>query len=344
MKKILLLLWFATFCALVGQTHAQTISIRVSVHVMLDPATGSRPGGISNEVFYTAADNANLWMANYSRGYRYVITEITNVGGPLNGGYSGPSKYYGTDFRSDPQWSQFQSDAVSDSRYRLRSSQINVYVATGFSAPGNSGGGTPIPPGDLNTAVQIFADDGAWWLAHELGHFFGLLHTFQGQDKNTCTPGDDELSDTPVDSGCWTTPDLAANNFYGVSYASLSTSQKNYVNGVYYNTMSYHDAVNKNTTESFKSEMQLDREADHANSDRYAFVTGHTRFVSTVGSDGGSGTSSDPYRTVAKAVTVASSGGNDILLMRPGSYNEQLTISKPLTIRAPRTGAVVIGH
>lgn len=344
MKNLFLLFGLAVCGSMLSPAGAQTIDLRVSVHVIVNPTTGVRPSGITNEIFYTAADNVNDWMASYYRGYRYRITEITNVGGPGGGGLSGPSKWYGTDFRNDPQWSQFQNEAVTNSQYRLRSDQINIYVATGFSSPGNSGGGTPIPPGDLRTAVQIFADDGAWWLAHELGHFFGLSHTFAGENKNTCTPGDDGISDTLTDSNCWTNRDQVATYHFGAVYNSLNASQKDQVDTIFYNAMSYHDYLNKNTTENRKTELQLDRETDHANGDRNAFVSGRTRFVSTAGSDVGGGTSSSPYRTLAKGVSVASGGGNDIVLLRPGNYNEQFTITKPVTLRATRTGWVTIGH
>jgi Pregnancy-associated plasma protein-A len=344
MKQIFLLLCLAAGGGVLYRAGAQTIDLRISVHIIVNPTTGARPSGLSNEVFYTAADNANEWMAGYFRGYRYRVTEVTNVGGPANGGANGPSKWYGLDFRNDPQWSQFQNETLTNTQYRLRSDQINVYVATGFSAPGNSGGGTPIPPGNLSTAAQVFADDGAWWLVHELGHFFGLIHTFAGENQSNCTPGDDGISDTLPDSGCWTTLDLVANYYYSTPYNSLNASQKVQMDNVFYNTMSYHDYLNKNTTENRLSELQLDRESDHANGDRNVFASGRTRFVSTAGSDVGAGTSTSPYRTVARGVTVASSGGNDVLLLRPGSYNEQITISKPVTLRAPRTGWVTIGH
>jgi hypothetical protein len=339
MKNTLTFLLLAQ--SLVPAAFGQFIEIRVSAKVILQPTTGARPAGITDNVFYTAASNANTWRATYYRGYRYQITEIINIGGPTEGGSTGPSKWYGLDFRSNPQ---FLAEAQTNSLYRLRSDQVNVYVATGFAAPGNSGGGMPIPPGELTTGGEIFVDDGPWWLVHELGHFFGLSHTFAGENASNCTPGDDGLSDTLPDSNCWTTRDLMATATYGTPYANLAPAQQTLVDNTYYNAMSYHEAVTKNTVENRRTEQQLDLEADIANTYRAAFVSGHTRFVSTGGSDSGGGSSSSPYRTVAKAVSVAASGGSDILLLEPGNYNEQFTLSKPLTLRAPRTGWATIGH
>jgi len=323
---------------------AQTIDIRVSVKIILSPATGARPSGIPDSVFYKAETNANRWMTSYSRGYRFRITEIVEIGGPSNGSFTGPSQWFGTDFRADPEWSDFQDLTKSDSRYRLRSNQINVYVATGFSNPGNSGGGTPIPPGDLNTAVQIFPDDGAWWLCHELGHFFGLHHIFSGEDRSSCSPGDDGLSDVLPDSNCWKTQDDVAFAHFLLPYNLLTGAQREQVDDEFFNVMSYHDAVNKNTTENRLGEAQLDREADEANSDRAAFVTGRTIFTSVGGLDALPGTQSFfPKKTVGGAVAAASASGTDIVLFRAGHYPGAVTVSKPVTFRATRVGSAFLG-
>jgi hypothetical protein len=335
-----LVLRIATICS-----SAQFIDIRVSVKIILDPITGARPDGVTDDVFYMAATNANKWMFAYSRGYRFRITEITEIGGPANGSFFGPSQWFGRAFKDDPDWTTFQNDAKNDLRYKLRVNQINAYISTGVVRPGNSGGNTPIPPDDLNTAVEVFPDTGAWWLCHELGHFFGLRHTFAGEDKDSCTPGDDGIDDTLVDSNCWTTLDqVSAYYFFGLQYNQLFAPQKATVDSVFYNTMSYHDAVNKNATESYKSEGQLDRETDEANTDRAAFVSGRTIFVSPGGSDSDPGNlSAVPKRTVANAVTVANAAGNDILLLRAGSYPAALTINKAVTLRATRVGVATLG-
>ncbi len=57
----------------------------------------------------------------------------------------------------------------------------------------------------------------------------------------------------------------------------------------------------------------------------------------------GVGSSIDEFRFISDGVEWANNAGGDILLLRPGVYPENLTISKPLTIRATRVGPVFIG-
>jgi hypothetical protein len=330
-----------------GPLAAQHIEMRVSVKVIVSATDATPPPGITPDVFYQAASNANLWMDSYYRGYRYTITEVVSIGGPTQGGASGPSQWFQQDTIRNTDSSlvaAFKSMVQTNPLYLLRSDQINVYVSTGYAGPGNSGGGTPIPPGDLSSAVQIYADNGPWWMVHELGHFFGLIHTFTGEDTKTCTPGSSGLADTLPDSTCWTTENPMAEYSFGLPYASLSASQQTLVDNTFFNAMSYHDALTKNTVESVRTELQLDLVADMANTYRSAFVSGRTVFVSTSGSDSAaSNSSTSPYATVGKALTRASPAGGDIILLRAGSYTGALSINQPVTLRATRQGQATLG-
>lgn len=334
------LLWLAAAAA-----SGQTINLRMSVKVIVHPSTGAWPPDITAQVFTNAVAAANEWMASYCRGYRYQLMEVQAIGGPSQGGTNGPSRWYDLEFRGDPLRRQFFNLATNDTRYLLRFDQINIYVASGFAKPGDSGGAMPIPPGETNyIGGQIYADDGAWWIVHELGHFFGLPHTFATQSQGSCAPGDDGFTDTLLDSTCWSNQNQVAQFHFGADYDALNNNQKDQVDTVFFNVMSYHDYTNKNTTENRLTEQQLDRLTDHANGDRHAFVGGYTRFVSPSGNDSNSGLdNSAPKRTVLNAVNASASGGGDIVLLRPGNYNERTNFNRRVTLRATRAGWATIG-
>ena len=339
-------LGLVTLLLAAAASQAQHIYIRVSVKVITDPVTGARPSGITDDLFSAAMASANQWMDSFGRGYRFNVTEILNIGGPTQGGASGPSQWYGQDVRGTPEpWQTFQNDINTDPRYLRRTDQVNFYITSGPSS--NPGGACPIPPGEVNLiACMGYVDDGPWWMNHELGHFFGLSHTFGGCGCPDCSypnSGDDGIADTLPESSCDTQDQIALRSF-GLLYASLATTQQRQVDDTFFNIMSYHNATTKNQVENVMTELQLDLHADTANSYRRAFVTGTTVFVSPFGFDLFPGTASGlPKRTVASALTVASAAGTDIVLLRPGSYPESLTISQPVTLRATREGPATIG-
>jgi len=337
-------------------TSGQFVEIRVSAHVIVHPTTGARPAGITDNVFYIAAANANLWMARYYRGYRFRITEITNVGGPSQGGSSGPSKWFGLDFRDTPEpWNTFQNETQSDIRYQLRSDQVNFYIATDLA--GGGGGACPIPPvGASQIACQGFVNTGPFWLVHETGHFFGLSHTHGGcgcPSTDGCVltngfwVGDDGIADTlPEGAGdfCFTTRDHLARANFNKFYTSCTPVEQALVDDTFFNVMSYHLPDTKDQVEDRMTELQLDLHADTANSSRASFVSGSTVFVRTFALPFlENGSSRFPFDTVAEGVSAASANGTDIVLLRGGNYNERLTINKRVTLRATRTGWATIG-
>ncbi len=124
------------------------------------------------------------------------------------------------------------------------------------------------------------------------------------------------------------------------------------MDNVFFNVMSYHDAVHKNTTQNRMSEQQLDHFADIADVERSPFVTGRTLFVDwssdcLVGigrSHCGPFELGGPFLQVADGVNAASPAGTDIVLIRPGNYNERLTFNTPATLRATRAGPVTLGR
>ena len=347
-KHILRMMVIAWLLAAGAAVQADIINIDVSYKVVLNPANGQRPpgptgGAITDAQIQQGLDGANALLETYWRGYRFRrIGSIRNVGG-LNDN-TGPSRWYNTNFFDDDNGSAWKDQMeaaakASPATYRWDGDDINIYIANGKC------GGICSFPGDdilIIGACGGAANSGSLTL-HEIGHYFDLCHT-QGCPCGSCdgtktgqchtTPGNDEMPDTLPDLQCWSRNQIAQWS-YSQNYSNLSASRKNLVDNVFLNVMSYHS----NTTRL--TEKQLDRWADLGNGDRSGVTHGRTRFVDRNAGIFQFGTSVFPFDTVSEGVNAADNG--DIVLLRPGGYNQTMTISKPLCLRVTRTGAANIG-
>jgi hypothetical protein len=277
---------------------------------------------------------ANAILRETGRGYQFFINEVTTVGGPATNFYSNA--------REDKDLLEAAAEA-NKTGFKYRDNAINMYV--------NDASGSAIcsfpPTDDVILFGQNSRTTSIW---HESGHYFNLAHTHSGeQDLNgngtACTNGcscaqniganSDGCADTIADHECWDTQNAIAQGNFGMNYASLSAFNQTRVDNVNFNIMSYHDTRDRITPD------QLDRWTDAANGDRIDVVTGRTRFVDRSNNGAASGTSVLPFKTVAAGVAAASASGSDIVLLRPGNYNEPMTITKPLCIRATRGSASI---
>jgi hypothetical protein len=357
-------------CALLGlAVQAQAdIVVRISVKAVLDPATGRRQPGVSDLIFSNTVVGMNALLASFGRGYRYewVGNALVEVGG-LGQFFSGPSQYYNVDFQDDPDGEtlrqQFESNAkASPTIYGWDSTAANIYILRMGS---NGSSSSSFPPNALTTVLgnpppgrgysKIYT------VIHELGHHFNLKHTHQGQgylnpDFSTCADqncscarliggSEDLIADTISDHVCWNSRDAIAQGNYGMNFIDLTTARQAAVNRVWSNIMSYHEDQLGNEVNLFTSD-QLDRWTDSANNDRAAEVSGRTWFVdrnsgclTPTGSSACTGNFGGPFPTVAVGVSVARAG--DIVLVRPGHYNEPMTINKSITLRATRGDALL---
>ncbi|NQY10703.1 MAG: hypothetical protein HRT71_14480 [Flavobacteriales bacterium] len=105
-----------------------------------------------------------------------------------------------------PNWNyqvhNSDSDWVDIQVLYNRDNVINVYFVTDIDMPENVGG---YAFGSITTAIGggiLVLDPGV--LIHEMGHYFGLRHTFAGNgienvDGSNCTTAGDLICDTPAD-------------------------------------------------------------------------------------------------------------------------------------------------
>jgi len=356
------------------------IDIRISVKVIKNPSTGGRPevsAGVpmtNDDVYDMVADANDSLLASYGRGYRFVVSEIVDIGTTCTTCSStNPSFWFDEPYLDGTnRMEMFENTAIANpTAFAWRTDKINLYFNKGkgngavSSFPNNPNGSDHVVLAGGTVFTTSFRDAFAGALLHhELGHYFNLLHTHNSQPGcpdstatlcSNCGGGDDEVNDTLMDRACrgvqasyplpgWEWMDIALKN-YGTSWGNYDW-QREAVDNTYFNNMSYHNGgfsyghfVLYRMTEG-----QLDRWADTANGVRNPVCSGKTWFVSTTGGLFASGSSTDPYVLPALGVGAANAGGGDIVLMRPGVYPQVLTVNKPVTLRVARGGTARIGN
>ena len=326
------LAWLVSSCEAAAQ-----IDWRVSVKVVLRSDGTRPPGGIltTDAGVESALAAANELIGRFGRGYQYRLTEIVDLPGHAN------LLDQDCQVASSNILAGVQTNAGS---YVWRNNAINVYITRTSDTEGCAFNGLLVL--NFNTNPKVFV--------HESGHFFGLDHT-QGRGCRGCDdptppglppgmcsifPGDDQISDTLPDLQCWFRNDIAT-NFFGRFYTNLLAAEKIRVDNTTSNIMSYRPQFRDILTSG-----QLDRMADTSNDTRRNVASGLTWFVDRdnrctgrTGSSACTNGTEGPLQTVTTGVNRASAG--DIVLIRPGHYNEPMTISKAVTLRATRGDAVV---
>lgn len=210
-------------------------------------------------------------------------------------------------------------------QFQYRGDSINIYINN--SGSGVSGGHLPLI-GDVillgikdvvGTGTNTLAD--RFWvktLLHETGHAMGLCHT-QGCGCNGCspdplgscdTPGDDGYGDTLRDVACWTTNDIALNNF-GKVYTALNSAQARQVDLTWSNLMSYHAQ-----SIGVLSHDQWERMIDVANFEKRNVTTGKTIFVDRGNSCLRPEDLADPFDDMARLIPGWSWGTRNSLSVR----------------------------
>lgn len=330
MKKLLFLLLLLPLAA------SAQLQWRVSIKLIADANGNSAPNAgqnLTNEVLV-----ANQLLTNYARGYSFQIAELLTI--------TGVSQWYSVAARNNSNKLALQAAArANPSLYAYRNNAINVYVVNSIS------GVCSFPPGD--DIVLVGANAYRTLLLHECGHFFDLRHThntesFQNSDGTTCNDanpcncfrafeGDDGVADTALDNECFTRDQVSSVNFDNRPYDLLNPAEQAFVNNTWLNIMSYHPPADL----TILTEDQLDFMTDASNTSRFNVATGRTRFVDRTHPGFQDGSRANPFRGVGQGIVASDQG--DIVLIRPGNYNETATYAKRITLRATR-GAATIGR
>ena len=331
---------------------------RISIKVFTN-ANGSLPQSpswhLGSNTLYQGLSNgvaiANNVLDTTGRGYRWRLLDITNVSGTTTPLPTSTNSWFNLSVNSANQDNLDASVKANPAGFAFRANAINFYYVNATTGPN---GGYCAGPTENQDVILLAPNSFSDVLIHEAGHFFSLLHTHDGQafnnqngspcTNNNCTcaiwipaHGDaTRISDTILDHQCLGSREQIAVANYGMLYANLQPSQQQLVLNTWLNIMSYHSPG------SLFTDDQMDRMTDSSNdsSQRFNVANGRTRFIATTGNDSsGNGSSTSQYRTVNKGVTMAVNG--DIVLFRAGNYNEQPTLSKPVTLRATRGSATI---
>lgn len=323
------------------------IQLRLSYKVILDPADGSLPQGFTDAAIDDSIDEMNAFLDSYGRGYRFVradpIQRVGNVGGFDR---PNPSHYFGINMlEEEGERGNMQADALQFPQpYQWNQNAVNIYINEANT------GGTCARPSEQLIVIGGFTSGAGWLQLHEIGHYFDLCHT-QGCSCGCCdaqqtgechtVPGSDGIADTLPDLACWEQDDIAQNSF-GDDYLFLSPAQREQVDDVFLNIMSYHrSGCGQGAAVARLTELQLDRWSDTASFTR-PVRDGRTFFVQAGAGGSQNGRSTNPFDRVSEGLAAAN-GGGDIVMIRTGLYPENLTLSAPVTLRAPRGHVARIG-
>lgn len=345
MKRALLLLVLAG-CTVHSARADGHILIRVSCKVIVN-VSGDLPPGFHENFVAAAIDMANQAMDAHGRGYRFVLVDpVFQIGG--DGSHRPqPSRYFNPQFYLNRHLrDEMESDALANPElYAWNASAVNIFFnADSWHLCPRASDQLIVLLGQVSPIEESYS--------HTVGHLMNLCHVAgcecqfccESDQTGTChtSPGNDGMSDTLPVLSCWDQDEIAQHNF-GLNYAQLSAGQQSQVDDVHLNIMITPSCGNGAIRPIVSlTERQLDRWADTASVTRLDVCDGQTFFVDAAFNGFETGRSSNPFNRIVEGLHEAD-GGGDIVMIRGGTYLENLTISEPVTLRAPRGHSARIG-
>lgn len=311
-----------------GSASAQDIQVWLSVK-MIRSSSGQAPSGVYGDPanIIAVVDQANEALRRFARGYEYQVIEILDV-------YN-QSQYW--DVADEAEYTSFLAAAKSDSAFRWNSNAVNVYIVdSAYAAVG----------GELVMLLGNLID--VSWI-HELGHHFGLAHTFDPDDGVDDTVPAPDVKQCTVPFGCshgGTDECCCATKEQDLALAAVMNNwTQQQVDDIRFNSMSYFGARDCDPLLTFDNTRltpgQLDLWTDTSRLSFAHEVSGLTRFVNSTATSPYNGLSTDPYRTLSAGLQAADPSGGDIVLMNVGSYSETLVIEQPVVLRSSRGSAII---
>lgn len=257
-----------------AQVPDNVINVRVSLKVIVSPATGTVPsdskGNLMNDALLRDAfRDMNRWLPNNWRGYRIQLVDLDASGNfPRVGTQSkpaipsdpsntekNPAIWYSTELKvpysgapSDIDNQRFETTAKANkTAFIWNDTAINIYM----NNKGWSSANFPSAKRDVIATGYGLLRDGAatgqTWadsykvagnLLHEIGHAFELYHTFETDDGIADTAPDNRSApDGRDETGVRNS--LAQLN-YSKNYSALTTAEKLLVDNTANNAMSYY--------------------------------------------------------------------------------------------------------
>lgn len=278
------------------------VPMRISVKFILD-ADDNRPanGSLNTDAEIIAEID---WASEILSG---LVSEL-RVSEVLFVDLPGVSQYYNVD-ATGANRDALRADALADkSTYRWDDNAVNIYINGYWFGSAIS----KFPPTNDIILMNQNCGNTPSCVLHELGHSLNLAHTHE-----TAWTNGDACADTITDNSGWTRDQISQANF-SKNYADLSAVQRDQVDLVWNNVMSYHT----NEPQLRLSPCQMDRISNQADNDRGWLLSKVPYYVDAARANLVKiGTWDFPFATVQEAFNTVNFSSSDVLVIEKGTHS-----------------------